>query len=105
MLLQILQDLEGPAPMVRLMQGDVGSGKTAVAFLALLAAVGSGWQGAMMAPTEVTPCQGHVHFCQHSHQASVLDCSCSWHKSAGACSDQTTINMSLVNRLEVYSDL
>lgn len=45
--------MEGPAPMVRLLQGDVGSGKTAVAFLALLAAVGSGWQGAMMAPTEV----------------------------------------------------
>lgn len=50
---QILDDLEGPMPMVRLLQGDVGSGKTAVAFLALLAAVGSGWQGAMMAPTEV----------------------------------------------------
>lgn len=44
--------------MVRLMQGDVGSGKTAVAFLALLAAVGSGWQGAMMAPTEVAPPPG-----------------------------------------------
>ena len=39
--------------MMRLLQGDVGSGKTAVAILALLAAAGSGWQGALMAPTEV----------------------------------------------------
>ena len=39
--------------MMRLLQGDVGSGKTAVAMLALLAAAGSGWQGALMAPTEV----------------------------------------------------
>ena len=36
-----------------LLQGDVGCGKTAVAFLALLAAAGSGYQGAIMAPTEI----------------------------------------------------
>lgn len=58
---QILADMKGPAPMVRLLQGDVGSGKTAVAFLALLAAVGSGWQGAMMAPTEVSRLHSHIH--------------------------------------------
>ncbi|DBB02038.1 TPA: hypothetical protein ACH3X1_000615 [Trebouxia sp. C0004] len=52
-LTEILRDMQGPAPMMRLLQGDVGSGKTAVAFLALLAAAGSGWQGALMAPTEV----------------------------------------------------
>lgn len=51
--MQILRDMQGPAPMMRLLQGDVGSGKTAVALLALLAAAGSGWQGALMAPTEV----------------------------------------------------
>lgn len=51
--MQILRDMQGPAPMMRLLQGDVGSGKTAVAMLALLAAAGSGWQGALMAPTEV----------------------------------------------------
>ena len=38
-------------------QGDVGSGKTAVAFLALLAAAGSGLQGALMAPTEILASQ------------------------------------------------
>jgi len=56
---QILRDMQGPAPMMRLLQGDVGSGKTAVALLALLAAAGSGWQGALMAPTEVTHTHTH----------------------------------------------
>ncbi len=51
--LQVLDDMVGPAPMLRLLQGDVGSGKTVVAFLAATAAAGSGWQAAMMAPTEV----------------------------------------------------
>lgn len=51
--LQVVEDLAGPAPMHRLLQGDVGSGKTAVAFLAMLAAAGSGCQAALMAPTEV----------------------------------------------------
>ena len=45
--------MAGPAPMLRLLQGDVGCGKTVVAALALLAAVGAGHQGALMAPTEV----------------------------------------------------
>ncbi|KAK9821728.1 hypothetical protein WJX81_006389 [Elliptochloris bilobata] len=49
----ILGQLRAPAPMMCLLQGDVGCGKTAVAFLALLAAAGSGMQGALMAPTEV----------------------------------------------------
>jgi ATP-dependent DNA helicase RecG len=49
----ILGDLEGTAPMNRMVQGDVGSGKTVVAVVALLAAIQSGYQTAMMAPTEV----------------------------------------------------
>jgi ATP-dependent DNA helicase RecG len=49
----IFRDLAGPAPMHRLLQGDVGSGKTVVALSALLAAVQGGYQGAFMAPTEV----------------------------------------------------
>ena len=49
----ILVDLRAPAPMNRLVQGDVGSGKTVVGVVALLAAIQSGWQGALMAPTEV----------------------------------------------------
>ena len=46
-------DLAGPLPMHRLLQGDVGSGKTVVAVAAMLIAVEGGHQGALMAPTEV----------------------------------------------------
>lgn len=49
----ILKDFAGPRSMSRLVQGDVGSGKTIVAILALLTAAASGYQGALMAPTEV----------------------------------------------------
>jgi ATP-dependent DNA helicase RecG len=50
---QTLADLARERPMSRLLQGDVGSGKTVIAAAALLAAVASGGQGAMMAPTEI----------------------------------------------------
>jgi ATP-dependent DNA helicase RecG len=50
---EIEADLAKPHPMHRLLQGDVGSGKTVVAVTALLAAVQGGHQGALMAPTEV----------------------------------------------------
>jgi ATP-dependent DNA helicase RecG len=50
---QIFRDLAASAPMHRLLQGDVGSGKTVIALSALLAAVQGGFQGAFMAPTEV----------------------------------------------------
>ena len=52
-LAEIADDLAGPAPMHRLLQGDVGSGKTVLALAALLIAVQGGYQGAFMAPTEV----------------------------------------------------
>ena len=51
--LEIEADLGRPEPMARLVQGDVGSGKTVVAIAALLSTIASGWQGALMAPTEV----------------------------------------------------
>ena len=50
---EVLEDLQSSERMVRLVQGDVGSGKTIVAFLAMLAAVESGAQTALMAPTEI----------------------------------------------------
>lgn len=53
----IISDISGPYVMNRLIQGDVGSGKTVVAFLALLTAAANGYQGAIMAPTEVLAAQ------------------------------------------------
>ncbi len=50
---EIKKDLKGPTAMQRLVQGDVGSGKTIVAILALMEAAKNGYQGCMMAPTEV----------------------------------------------------
>jgi ATP-dependent DNA helicase RecG len=50
---EIAADLAAPLPMHRLLQGDVGSGKTVVALTALLASIDGGRQGALMAPTEV----------------------------------------------------
>jgi ATP-dependent DNA helicase RecG len=56
----IRRDLAGPVPMHRLLQGEVGSGKTVVAIAALLIAVQGGYQGALMAPTEVLAEQLHA---------------------------------------------
>jgi ATP-dependent DNA helicase RecG len=50
---EVLRDLAQPHPMQRLLQGDVGSGKTVVAAIACLAAADSGCQAAVMAPTEI----------------------------------------------------
>jgi ATP-dependent DNA helicase RecG len=58
----IKTDLAGPYVMNRLIQGDVGSGKTILAFLALLTAAANGYQGAMMAPTEVLAAQHYESF-------------------------------------------
>ena len=57
---EAIGDLGRDRPMRRLLQGDVGSGKTAVAALALAAAVRAGWQGALMAPTEILARQHHA---------------------------------------------
>ena len=50
---RILDDMISDAPMNRLVQGDVGSGKTIVAFMAMFAAVENGYQAVLMAPTEI----------------------------------------------------
>jgi ATP-dependent DNA helicase RecG len=63
-------DLERPVPMQRLLQGDVGSGKTVVALYALLRAVESGRQGALMAPTETLAEQ---HFLTLEEPCAALD--------------------------------
>jgi len=50
---EIIRDLQSGRPMTRLLQGDVGSGKTVVALYACLAAIAAGRQAALMAPTEI----------------------------------------------------
>jgi len=62
---EINQDMDGPFPMARLLQGDVGSGKTLVSFLAALKAVEGGGQAALMAPTELLARQ-------HAENAALL---------------------------------
>jgi len=57
---EILADMKSPHRMLRLLQGDVGSGKTVVALLAMLNAVETGFQSAMMAPTEILARQHHA---------------------------------------------
>jgi ATP-dependent DNA helicase RecG len=77
---EIQADLAQPHPMNRLLQGDVGSGKTAVAFLAAIAAAEAGHQVAMMAPTELLAEQ---------HERSL-------HRLAAAGGDATSLRIALL---------
>ncbi len=61
---EIASDLAKNQPMLRLLQGDVGCGKTVVAALAVLQALASGKQAALMAPTEILAEQHYQNFCQ-----------------------------------------
>ncbi len=61
---ELLADLQKPRPMSRLLQGEVGSGKTVVATAALLIAAANGYQGAFMAPTEILAEQHFATICQ-----------------------------------------
>ncbi len=72
-------DLQIAEPMLRLVQGDVGSGKTVVAALACLQAIAHGKQAAMMAPTEILASQ---HFEQFKHWFESLGFLCVWLSSS-----------------------
>jgi len=61
---EISEDLARACPMLRLLQGDVGSGKTVVAALSALQAIAAGYQVALMAPTELLAEQHYANFCQ-----------------------------------------
>ncbi len=60
---EVARDLGRPVPMLRLIQGDVGSGKTMIAVLAVLQAIENGRQAAVMAPTEILAEQHYQNFC------------------------------------------
>ncbi len=72
---EIARDLAQPHPMQRLLQGDVGSGKTVVAALAALQAIENGYQVAVMAPTEIL---GEQHYTKFSTWLSDLGIQVTW---------------------------
>jgi ATP-dependent DNA helicase RecG len=67
---EILTDIKQPKAMSRLLQGEVGSGKTVIATLALLLAADNGYQAALMAPTEVLAEQHYANICGYLSQAA-----------------------------------
>lgn len=73
--LEISNDLAQPHPMQRLLQGDVGSGKTIISALAALQAVENGWQAALMAPTEILAEQ---HYCKLNDWLTPLGVHVAW---------------------------
>ncbi len=81
----IREDLAKPHPMRRLLQGDVGSGKTVVAALACLQAVENGWQAALMAPTEILAEQ---HYRRFAEWLEPLGLSIAWLSSSLARKDK-----------------
>jgi ATP-dependent DNA helicase RecG len=72
---EILDDIKKPKAMSRLLQGEVGSGKTVIATLALLTAAANGYQGALMAPTEVLAEQHYTNICNYLSQVGSQEAS------------------------------
>ena len=68
---EILDDMKEPKQMARLLQGDVGSGKTAVAAAAMFVAIRNGFQAALMAPTEILARQHYLNLTQYLYPLGV----------------------------------
>ncbi|MGA9382816.1 MAG: ATP-dependent DNA helicase RecG [Phormidium sp.] len=88
----ILNDMTSKTPMNRLVQGDVGSGKTIVAVVAVLAAIQSGYQAALMAPTEVLAQQ---------HYRKIA----TWFEPLGVSVELLTGSTRTVKRREIHAQL
>lgn len=69
----IFSDLNKNQPMLRLLQGDVGSGKTVVAAASMLAAISNGYQAALMAPTEILANQHYVSFKKYFKELTIIN--------------------------------
>ena len=72
---EIADDMRQPAPMRRLLQGDVGSGKTIVALEAAIIAIENGYQAALMAPTEILATQHYLSTINSNFRGD----KCPWH--------------------------
>ncbi|XP_022776392.1 ATP-dependent DNA helicase homolog RECG, chloroplastic isoform X2 [Durio zibethinus] len=71
---EIIWDLKRPVPMNRLLQGDVGCGKTVVAFLACMEVIAAGYQAAFMVPTELLAIQHYEHFVNLLEKMDEVEC-------------------------------
>ena len=74
MIREIAEDMRSERPMNRLLQGDVGSGKTVVAIYAILAAIANGYQTAFMAPTEILADQHFRTLHKYLQHSQVRNC-------------------------------
>ena len=79
---EIVADMRAPSPMRRLLQGDVGSGKTIVAFQAMLVAMENGYQAALMAPTEILATQHFLAARKLLERSSAQAAHCAAHRLA-----------------------
>ena len=68
---EIRADMKNPGPMNRLLQGDVGSGKTLIALMAMLIAIDNGYQAALMVPTEILAEQHFHNICQYLKKTDI----------------------------------
>ena len=91
---ELLRDLAQPHPMQRLLQGDVGSGKTIVAAIGCLAAVDAGWQAAVMAPTEILAEQ---HFHKFSAWLGPLGVTIAWLHGGLPAADRKSARKSIAS--------
>ena len=91
---ELLRDLAQPHPMQRLLQGDVGSGKTIVAAIACLAAVDAGQQAAVMAPTEILAEQ---HFAKFSAWLGPLGVKIAWLHGALPAAERKSARKSIAS--------
>lgn len=91
---EISRDLALPHPMQRLLQGDVGSGKTVVAALAALQAIENGWQVAIMAPTEILAEQ---HYRKFSSWLAPLGVGVAWLSGAQKKSERSRAEAALLD--------